>query len=143
MILQLLALFSSATFFGAALYISLVQHPAALEAGGSVGGRFFPPMYKRAARMQIVLALAGSVSGFALWLYGIGFLWLIGAFFLFSVFPVTLILIKPVNDKLLSSENDPDSVETKALLRCWGPLHWIRTVASGTAFVIYLIAGIL
>ena len=42
MILQVIALFCCGSFFGAALYIALAQHPATLEAGVSVGGRFFP-----------------------------------------------------------------------------------------------------
>lgn len=39
--LELIALFSCGTFFGAAIYISIAQHPATLEAGVAVGGRFF------------------------------------------------------------------------------------------------------
>ena len=63
MIFEISALFACGTFYGAALYISLAQHPAALEAGIAVGGRFFPPMYKRAAPLQIAMALAGFLAG--------------------------------------------------------------------------------
>ncbi|OED39381.1 hypothetical protein AB833_15740 [Chromatiales bacterium (ex Bugula neritina AB1)] len=98
MIFSIIALFSRGTFFGAAIYISLAQHPAALEAGASVGGRFFPPMYKRAAPMQIALALAGFVSGVIAWFSSGNTLWLAGAVFLVSVVPITLMLIKPIND---------------------------------------------
>lgn len=45
MIFQAITLFTCGTSFDAALYISLAQHPATLEAGVVVGGRFFPPMY--------------------------------------------------------------------------------------------------
>lgn len=140
MIFQVIALFCCGSFFGAALYISLAQHPAALEAGVSVGGRFFPPMYKRAAPLQITLALVGFISGFVVWLNGITLLWLIGAFFLISVVPITLIAIKPINDVLLKSDNDPESENTQNLLLLWGPKHWLRTIASGVAFLLYLFA---
>jgi hypothetical protein len=48
-IFQIIAVLSCGTFFGAAVYISLAQPLAALEADVAVGGRFFPPMYGRAA----------------------------------------------------------------------------------------------
>ena len=52
-----LALTSTAVFFGAALYISLVEHPARLEAGVDVALRQFPHSYRRAARLQASLAV--------------------------------------------------------------------------------------
>ena len=140
MFIQIIALFCCGTFFGAALYISLVQHPAALEAGVRVGARFFPPMYKRAAPMQIVLALIGFISGVLTWYLGSSVIWLIGAGLLILVVPITLILIKPINDVLLSPDNDPESDNTQTLLLNWGPLHWIRTIVSGLSFFFYLYA---
>ncbi|WP_180140604.1 DUF1772 domain-containing protein [Desulfoluna butyratoxydans] len=140
MIIQIIALFCCGTFFGAAFYISIAQHPATLEAGVSVGGRFFPPMYKRAAPLQITLAVAGFISGVVVWFNGMSLLWLIGALFLISVVPITLIVIKPINDVLLNSDNDPDSENTQGLLSSWGPKHWLRTIASGVAFLLYLFA---
>lgn len=140
--LELIALFSCGTFFGADVYISIAQHPATLEAGVAVGGRFFPPMYNRAAPMQVTLALVGFISGMILGYLSSEVLWYIGALLLFSVIPITLIVIKPVNDILLSPENDPDSANTEALLRQWGPKHWWHSIASGLAFVVYLYVGI-
>ena len=139
---ETIALFSCGTFYGAALYITLAQHPAALEAGVAVGGRFFPPMYKRAAPMQIVLALTGFLAGIAAWLMGLGVLWLVGAALLISVVPITLYLIKPINDKLLAPDNYPESAATQELLIQWGPQHGLRTVASGLAFLVYLYATV-
>ena len=140
--IQVLALFCCGTFFGAALYISLAQHPATLETGASFGGHFFPPMYKRAAPLQIVLALIGFIAGMVVWFNGAGTLWLAGSLFLISVVPITLLLIKPINDILLSSDNNPESEETKNLLLRWGPKHWIRTIVSGVAFILYLYAAV-
>ncbi len=142
MMLELIAIIGSGTFFGAALYISLAQHPATLECGVSIGGRFFPPMYNRAAPMQITLAVAGFLAGIVLWYLHASYLWLAGALLLIAVIPITLIIIKPVNDILLSPNNDPDSAETEVLLNRWGPKHWLRTIVSGTSFVIYLVAGL-
>jgi len=140
MILELIGIFCCGTFLGAAVYISIAQHPAALEAG--VAGRFFPPMYNRAAPMQIVLAVIGFLAGFITWYLSSDMLWLIGSLLLISVVPVTLIIIKPVNDILLNPDNDPDSPETYALLKQWGSKHWFRTILSGAAFIVYLVAAI-
>ena len=138
-IASFIAVLCCGAFFGAALYIALVQHPAAREAG--VGGVFFPPMYRRAAPMQIALALAGSIAGA---ICGIAFgevRWVVGAGLLFAVIPITLILIKPTNDRLLDPNTDLrwQSTQTRALLEKWARLHWIRIASSGAAFVVYLI----
>src|ERR1044071_9875466 len=71
-ITKLLATFCCGLFFGAALYISLVQHPAALETGNDFAARFFPLMYRRAAILQASLAIFGCISAIAAWLSGAG-----------------------------------------------------------------------
>jgi len=136
---KLLATLCCGVFFGAALYISLVQHPAALETGNEFAARFFPPMYGRAAAMQASLAVVGCAAAIAAWLRGAGRWWLAAAVLLGSVVPFTLVVMKPVNDALLQG-GDVSTVELDALLIRWGYLHWARTVASGLAFVTCLVA---
>jgi len=134
---KLLASFCCGVFFGAALYISLVQHPAALETGIDFAARFFGPMYGRAAIFQASLALTGCAAGVAAWLSGAGRLWLTAAVLIGSVVPFTLIVVKSVNDVLLGG--GAVGSELNALLVRWGYLHWVRTVASGLAFVACLV----
>ena len=67
---------------------------------------------------------------------------MIGALFLVSVVPVTLWLIKPINDQLLDPDARLDAEAVTALLKRWNPLHWIRTLVSGIAFLCYL-AGLM
>lgn len=138
---ELIAVFASGTFFGAAIYISIAQHPASLDAGGAFPGTFFPFMYRRAAPMQILLALAGSIAGFIQWYLTSALVWLLGSLALISVIPITLIIIKPVNDVLLDKQTDPTALETLELLKTWGHQHWIRSIVSGVAFLIFL-AGV-
>jgi hypothetical protein len=135
---KLSATFCCGVFFGAALYISLVQHPAALETGNDFAARFFPPMYRRAAILQATLALVGCASAIAAWVSGAGRLWLAAAVLIGSAVPFTLIVIKPVNDALFQA-HELAPAELGALLVRWGYLHWVRTVASGLAFVICLV----
>lgn len=135
---QLIATAACGVFFGAALYISVVQQPAVLEAGGGVAGRYFPPMYRRAAALQIASAATGAAAGVIAWaVYG-DIWWLVGGLILFSVVPLTLFWIKPINDQLLDPRRDPESSDTEWLLRRWGARHAIRVVLSGVAFMIFL-----
>jgi len=136
-ITKLLATFCCGVFFGAALYISLVQHPAALETGYDFAARFFRPMYRRAAILQASLALIGCAAALAAWLSGAGRLWLAAAVLIGSVVPFTLFVIKPVNDALL--QDKVVASEVSALLIRWGHLHWARTAASGAAFAACLV----
>ena len=142
MILEIIAILGCGTFFGAAIYISLAQHPAMLEAGPAIGGRFFPPMYNRAANMQVACAVVGFLTGLICWYQSANLLWLLGALLLISVVPITYILIKPINDILLSPDLDPDSPDVEGLLVRWGPKHWLRSLVSGAAFVVYLYVGL-
>ena len=129
---EFLATFCCGLFFGAALYVSLVQHPAAQETGVDFAARFFGPMYRRAAVMQATLALIGFLAGSAAWWNAAGGLWLAAALLLVCSVPFTLLIIKPVNDVLLAGNRPIE--ERRALLLRWGRLHWMRTIAGGLAF---------
>ncbi|MGH9868151.1 MAG: DUF1772 domain-containing protein [Candidatus Polarisedimenticolia bacterium] len=137
--LQFVCVFCTGVFFGAALYISLVQQPAVIEAGASFAGRFFPSMYHRAARIQVPLAILGTVSGLWVWWAGGGLVWLVGALSLFAVVPFTLLIITPVNNQLFAAAREPGTHQD-ALIRRWGSLHAVRTVLSGLSFVAILAA---
>lgn len=142
MILVLLAILASGTFFGAALYISLVQHPAILECETSVGKKFFPKMYNRAAPVQVTLAVISFLAGLLQWYLSVNILWLVAALLMISVVPITLIIIKPINDMLLSDNHVLEHAETEKLLKQWGTKHVFRTVVSGISFFVYLLAGL-
>ncbi len=139
---EFLALFLCGTFFGAAAYISIAQHPASMKAGVPVAAKFFPPMYSLAAPMQIVSALGGSLCGLIQGYLTDNILWALGAAFLIFVIPFTLIVLKPINDQLLDTATARPETETEKLLNLWAPRHLVRTVSSGLAFAIYLWASI-
>jgi uncharacterized membrane protein len=131
------ATFCCGVFFGAAVYISLVQHPAALETGGEFAVRFFPPMYARASVMQASLAVIGTLTALAAYGLGAGRAWLLAAVLLAGVIPFTLLVIDPVNQELKII--DPSAERAAELLIRWSRLHWARTVASGLSFVMCLV----
>ena len=125
-------------FAGAAIFVSAVQHPAAIEAGEGLAARLFPPMYRRAAAMQASLAVVGSAAALIAWLAGEGFQALLGGLLLGSSVPITLVRLKPVNDRLLATDLDPNSDEASDLLGEWAKLHQIRSLTSALGFLCLL-----
>lgn len=138
--IEILATLCAGSFFGAALYINLAQHPATLQVGGAFAGQFFPPMYAKASALQIFLAISGTVLGVVSWLMSGDMYWLSGAVFLVSVVPITIFFIKPINDQLLDQSNKLEADEVVALLKQWNPRHWVRSGVSFVSFFCYLLA---
>lgn len=130
MIFELIALFCASLFAGAALYVSVVEHPARLRAGPAVALAQFRPSFRRAARMQASLAVLGFLAAVAAYAAGRGMPALLGGLVLIWVIPWTLLVIKPVNRLLLDAERTAETPDTEVLLTRWGMLHTMRTAAS-------------
>ena len=136
--LQFTAVLSCTLFAGAALYINVAEHPARLACGTELAATVFGASYRRAAPMQVFLALVATSTGLLSWWVDGRGLWLAGAMVIFAVIPFTLIAIKPTNRQLLDPGLDRTSTTTRRLLRRWGILHAMRTVLSLTASCIFL-----
>jgi hypothetical protein len=141
-IAEFVAVLACSLFAGAAVYLSLVEHPARMECGMELAATEFAPSYRRATVMQASLAAAGLVSSIAAWLAGASFLWVVAGVLLVSVIPFTLIVILPTNKQLLSPALDRRSPETERLLARWGMLHAVRSVLSGLALLLFLYLAI-
>jgi uncharacterized membrane protein len=134
------AIFSSALFAGAALYINLVEHPARMQCGTELAATVFGPSYHRATAMQVPLALVATLSAVGSWWFDDSILWIAGALFIIAVIPYTLVVILPTNKRLLAAGMDRSSMDTRRLLIRWGRLHALRTIASLSATIVFLIA---
>jgi hypothetical protein len=138
MILELLATLSAGLFAGAAIYISLVEHPARMECAVDVALAEFAPSYKRATVIQASLATAGFLSALAAWLMGHNAGWLLGGLLLVAVVPLTLLVILPTNKKLLAPTTRKEPDEARRLLILWGRLHLIRALLSLASLLTFL-----
>jgi uncharacterized membrane protein len=134
------ALFSTALFAGAALYINLVEHPARMECGTTLAATEFGPSYRRATRLQASLAIVACLSALSSWWLTRNLSWLAGALLIGAVVPFTLIVILPTNKKLLDPLLDRGSETARQLLVLWARLHAVRTVCSLMALLIFLVA---
>ena len=139
---QFAAIFSSALFAGAALYINVAEHPARMQCGTELAATVFAPSYRRAAVMQVALVVVATISAIvSAWLEN-SVLWVGGALLLFAVIPFTLIVISSSVKQLLDPRLDRTSANTHTLLVRWGQLHAVRTVASLAATSIFLFAAL-
>ena len=134
MLFELIATLCAGLFAGAAIYITLVEHPARLECGTELAATEFGPSYRRATLMQASLAAVGLAAAVVAWIQGRGLLDLVGGLLLGMVIPFTLLVILPTNKRLLDPGLDRRSAEAAALLNRWGRLHAVRSVLSGLAF---------
>src|SRR5216684_5472135 len=135
---QFLTVLSCGLFAGAALYLTLVEHPARMECGTELAATEFPPSYRRATVLQVSLALIGALCGTLAWFWDGSLSWLIAAGLLLSVIPFTLFFILPTNKQLLDPSLDRRSEQAHLLLTRWGRLHAVRTVVSLAALVLFL-----
>ncbi len=133
------ATFCAALFAGAALYITLVEHPARMECGTALAVTQFGPSYRRATVMQASLAAVSFLTAVGAWLTTSRVTWLIGAIFTVAVIPFTLIVILPTNKKLLDPALNRDSDLARQLLHRWGRLHAVRTLLSLAALTVFLL----
>ena len=136
--LKFLAIFTASVFAGAALYVSLVEHPARMTLDTKAAAMEWAPSYARGTWMQAPLALLSLVTGLGSSLLGAGNGWAVAALLVGAVVPFTLVAIMPTNKAIGAAGRDLASVETRALLRRWGTLHGVRTVLSLAATILYL-----
>ena len=135
---QLIATLSGVLFTGAALYVSLVEHPARMSCGTKIAATEFIPSYKRGAVMQGSLAIVSFLTGLAAWRLGGDVRWLVGGVLIGLAVPYTLVAVKPTNDRLLDPARNPTSAETQRLLQRWGKLHAVRSGLGVLATLEYL-----
>jgi uncharacterized membrane protein len=137
-LLHFLAVLATILFTGAAIYINVAEHPARMECGAAVAVSVFGPSYRRAAVMQVILALVATVSAISAWMFGAGVSWLVGGLLIFAVMPFTLIVIMPTNRRLLDPAFDRTSKTAHDLLQQWGRLHAVRSILGLASSILLL-----
>ncbi len=134
--LSIAALLFATLFAGAALYITLVEHPARLGLADGPLLAQWQPSYKRALPIQSGLAVAGGAAGLILAYLSADWRWAAGSILLLANWPFTLFVIMPVNKRLMAMhESDADAV-SRAMLVQWGKLHNVRS-ALGVGTVLF------
>lgn len=135
-----LAILAAGVFAGAAIYVSLVEHPARMTLDAAVAVAQWRPSYRRATVMQASLAVAGTVLALLAWRQSAVRAWLYGALCLCAVVPFTVLVMFPINGALENENLNASNEEVKALLDRWAWLHAVRSVLGLLAFALMLSA---
>ena len=137
-----IAIVATGLFAGAAIYITLVEHPARLSCGTPLAVRQFAPSYRRATIQQASLAVIGCLTGTIAGWQGSDAAIVVAAVMLGLVVPFTLIVIAPTNHRLLHPNLDDNSSQAATLLRRWGRLHAVRSALATGAFVLLVVRAL-
>jgi hypothetical protein len=135
MLVDVALLLATGLCAGAAVYVSLVEHPARVAGGTALVGAEFRPSSRRGAVMRASLAALAAVAGIGDWARGHGALPLpAGLVMVFLIaFPPGVIL--PTNKRLMDPALDVSGAEAPALLVRLGRLHAVRTAAGLVALL--------
>ena len=136
-----LTLIAATLFAGAALYVSVAEHPARLQLDDRAALTQWKPAYARGAVMQASLAIAGFLLGALAWWQSGRWLWLVGALLLLANWSYTLICIMPTNHRLKDTNLADAGLQTRMLLETWGILHMGRTALGVASVAIFLWAS--
>lgn len=130
MFLEVISFIFTGLFAGVALYISFVEQPSRLASSTEVALAEWRFSYRRAAYLQIVLATVGVSAAIGAYYSGRGVSVFVGGVLLAIVMMWTLIVVMPVNRQLLDPSRVSTTPDTDVLLKKWGRLHLIRTIAA-------------
>lgn len=135
--LSIAALVFATLFSGAALYISLVEHPARLGLADGPLLMQWQPSYKRALPIQSGLAVAGGAAGLIVGYLSTDWRWFSGSILLLANWPFTLIAILPVNKRLMAMTALQAGAESRTMLVQWGKLHDIRSALGAVTTLLF------
>ena len=133
-----LALAVAAAFAGAAIYISVAEHPARLLLDDRALLTQWKPAYKRGLAMQSSLAILGFVLGVLAWWQTGNWRWAVGAVLMIANWPYTLLGIRPTNNQLLAMDPAAADARVRPLIEKWGGLHAVRSGLGALAALAFL-----
>ena len=136
-LLSITALICATLFAGAALYISLVKHPARLVLSNAPLLMQWQPSYKRALPIQSGLAVAGGVAGLVVGYFVADWHWFAGSILLLANWPFTLLVIMPVNKRLMAMQEHEAGAGGRAMLVQWGKLHNVRSALGAATMLLF------
>ena len=133
-----LALALAAAFFGAALYVNLVEQPARLALDDEVILNEWTPSDRRGVALILGLSLLSAALGLVAYFASQEDVrWAIGALIVILVWPYTFFAMAPLNNQILTLAPH-DVGAARALVRQWGLLEYGQTAIGLAASVVYL-----
>ena len=141
MIFGQLALIVAALFSGAALYITVAEHPARRRLDAAAALTQWRPAYRRGFALQAPLAILGFLLGLVAFFASGGWGWIVGGLLMIANWPYTLLAIMPVNRTLEATDPASAGQETIDRMERWARLHAGRTALGFAATLAFLWAS--
>ena len=136
--LAFVAVACTTLYAGAALHLAMVEYPAWARVGAEAALVQSVNSFQRAPLLQTSVAAAGCIAAIAASAAGGGALWSIAAALIGFVVPFSLVVM-PVNRSLFAPGREPESAETRRLLKEWAAMHKVRTALSVTAAALMIL----
>jgi hypothetical protein len=125
--LDLFTFGTACAFFGAALYVNIVEQPARLALDADSIVREWVPSNRRGFFMFSVLAVISALCGYTEYARTGDVRWLIGATIILASWPYAYFVVTPVNVLLYSARRKAPAPVVRKLMREWGLLEWGQT----------------
>ena len=132
-----LALALAATFFGAALYVNLVEQPARLALDDEAILNEWTPSDRRGVALMAALALVSAIAGLSAYFESHDVRFLLGAIVAASSWPYTVFVMGPVNNQILALV-PKDLAAARVLVWQWGLLEYGQTAIAVAAAIAFL-----
>ena len=124
-------------FFGAALYVNLVEQPARLALDDEVIINEWTPSDRRGVALMAGLSLLSAALGLVAYFSSQDVRWAIGALIVILAWPYTFFAMAPLNNQILTLA-PRDIGAARALVRQWGLLEYGQTAIGLAACAVYL-----
>lgn len=144
LILHTVALVIAGLFAGGAMMQTVVDHPARRAVSGFGGIEQMQRSLGRADPYMPILATSGALAGLGAYFSGRSIADLIAALLFVFIGIHTFSFIIPINKKIVAFRTSDANVSPiLAMMRRWGFLHAVRSVAGTLAFVLLASATLL
>jgi hypothetical protein len=123
----LFAFAAACAFFGATLYINVVEQPARLALDAKSMVREWAPSNRRGFVLLASLAVISAILAYVDFALTGDFRWIISGTVILASWPYAYFVIVPVNVWLCAIPADAAPSAARELMRDWGLLEWGQT----------------
>jgi hypothetical protein len=140
---DLFAFGAASAFFGAALYINIVEQPARLALGPATMVREWARSNRRGFVMRATLAVIAAILAYVYFGRTGDVRWLIGGIVILASWPYAYFVMAPVNIWLCAIPASAARSAVREFMRDWGLLEWGQTAIGLAACCLFAWALVL
>ncbi len=136
---QNVAIFCCALVAGAAVYVSLVEHPAIAEAGATLATGYLLFSQPRPVLYQGAFGVLGGLAGIVAGIVGSDFLWLAGGVMLMMSTLFQLVVVVPATRRVSLLDPMQQAADMPRRLARLSRINAIQSLGSLAALMIFIV----